>query len=92
MPDAHATLAELFRALDVHVTCSNPKCWRHGGVLDGPAFIARYGADHPSKAVLRRLRCLKCGAAGSVSLVHALNSIGERIEGPPWPRILPPPR
>ncbi len=86
------TLGGLFRAYDLHVTCANPDCWRNAGMLDGPAFLARYGADYPVHEIVVRLRCSKCGSLAAVSIVHALNSLGERVEDVTWPRIPPPSR
>ena len=82
--------AGLFAAYDLHVTCANHECRRHGGILDGPAFLAHYGLDHPVHDIVVRLRCSKCGSPAGVSIVHALNSMGERIEEVAWPRIQPP--
>ena len=84
------SLGGLFRSYDLHVMCANPDCWRSGGMLDGLAFLSRYGADYPVHDIVVRLRCSKCGSPAGVSIVHALNSLGERVEDVTWPRILPP--
>ena len=86
------TLGGLFASYDLHVTCANPDCWRNAGVLDGPAFLARYGPEYPVHDIVLRLRCSKCRSQAAVSIVHSLNSIGERVEDVTWPRIPLPPK
>lgn len=92
MPALYRTLAEAFARLDICVHCTNHRCWRSGGTLDGPAFVARYGGDTLLGAVTERLRCRACGWPGSVSLINAVGKVGERLAPPPGPRLQPPAR
>jgi hypothetical protein len=86
----YETLSSALGNLYVAVHCTNPRCWRSGGTLDGPAFLARYGGDTPLRAVIERLRCARCGWPGAVSLLNALNKLEEPLPPPAGPRIRPP--
>jgi len=89
---AYRTLAEVFAHLDICVHCTSHLCWRSGGSLDGPAFIARYGGDRSLDEIVTRLRCRTCGAPGAVSLINAVGQFGKRLVAPAGPRIQPPAR